>query len=89
MKLNLRKARIKNLLIKMENIFVLCINNMHYESSLEQRKIYQAFQNDFIKKNGLIRVVDETGEDYLYPAEFFVPITIPKEAENIFRKNNN
>ena len=69
----------------MENIFVLCINNEYYETSLERRKIYQAFQNDFIKKNGLIRVVDETGEDYLYPSEYFLRIEIPEEAEKIFK----
>ncbi len=69
----------------MENIFVLCINNEHYESSLERRKIYKAIQNDFIKKNGLIRVVDETGEDYLYPSEYFLRIEIPEEAEKIFK----
>ncbi len=70
----------------MENIFVLCINNEYYETSLERRKIYKAIQNDFIKKNGLIRVVDETGEDYLYPLEYFLRIEIPEETEKIFKE---
>ncbi|MCL5029437.1 MAG: hypothetical protein M1480_10540 [Bacteroidetes bacterium] len=67
--------------------YVICINNKHYEASLEIRKIYQAYENEF-SKNGLLKVVDETGEDYLYPTEFFMPITIPKELEILFNRNN-
>ena len=65
--------------------YVICINNKHYEASLETRKIYQAYENEF-SKNGLLKVVDETGEDYLYPVEYFVPISIPKELEILFQK---
>ena len=56
--------------------FVICVNNEDYPASLERRKIYQAISDPRADKHGLIRVVDESGEDYLYPANYFVPITL-------------
>lgn len=67
-----------------ETIFVLCINNQDYPASLEMRKIYQAFQSPRAAEHQLIRVIDESGEDYLYPAEYFIPIELPKAAEKMF-----
>lgn len=57
-----------------DTIFVLCINNQDYPASLEIRKIYQAFQSPRAAEHQLIRVIDESGEDYLYPAEYFIPV---------------
>jgi len=54
--------------------FVVCIRNEGYPASLEVRKIYRALPDDAAAKHDLIRVVDESGEDYLYPADFFLPI---------------
>jgi len=67
-----------------DTIFVLCINNQDYPASLEMRKIYQAFQSSRAAEHQLIRVIDESGEDYLYPAEYFIPIELPKAAEKMF-----
>jgi len=61
--------------------FVICIKNDGYPASLEPRKIYQMVPDESAEKHNLIRVVDESGDDYLYPAEFFVPIELPEAIE--------
>ena len=58
--------------------FVVCIVNS--EPDLEMRKIYQVLPDKIAEREGHLRVVDESGEDYLYPAEYFVAIEVPKEA---------
>lgn len=57
--------------------FAVCINNTDYPASLEQFKIYGVLHDDQAAEDGDIRVIDESGEDYLYPAEYFVPIKVP------------
>lgn len=59
--------------------FVVCVKNKGYEASLERRKIYLVVADPGAAKHRLIRVVDESGEDYLYPASFFSAITLPLE----------
>jgi hypothetical protein len=54
--------------------FVVCVRNARYDASLDVRKIYEAFPDASAEAHDLIRVVDESGEDYLYPSRFFVPI---------------
>ncbi|MDA0788215.1 MAG: hypothetical protein O2780_02025 [Proteobacteria bacterium] len=61
--------------------FVICIRNDEYPASLETRKIYASIPDLDAGKHGQIRVVDESGEDYLYPSDFFIPIDLPREAE--------
>ena len=56
---------------------VLCLRNDGYEVSLERRKIYQVVPDRDAGIHRQLRVVDESGEDYLYPAEFFAPIALP------------
>jgi hypothetical protein len=58
---------------------VECIGNDGYAASLERRKIYVALVDADAEKHGLLRVVDESGEDYLYPKAFFVPIALPQD----------
>lgn len=60
--------------------FVICIDNSEYPASLERRKIYETLEDPDAKKHGQIRVVDESGEDYLYPAECFVDANLPDET---------
>jgi len=67
------------------NSYVLCIDDGGYPASLEVRKVYVALPDHKANERGHIRVVDETGEDYLYPAELFVAITIPPEATSLFQ----
>jgi len=58
--------------------FVVCVKNKGYAASLERRKIYQVLPDPRASAHDLIRVIDESGEDYLYPADYFVPITLPQ-----------
>ena len=58
--------------------FVICLKNKGYEASLERRKIYQVLSDGPAAKLGLLRVIDESGEDYLYPQSFFAPIELPQ-----------
>ena len=60
--------------------FVLCVRN-HGAEDLEIRKIYQVLPDARAAKEKHFRVIDESGEDYLYPADYFVPVTLPREAE--------
>lgn len=68
----------------LETQFVICINNEEYPASLEVRKIYQLIPDVQATEHQLIRVIDESGEGYLYPAAYFVPIILPKAAETVF-----
>jgi hypothetical protein len=56
---------------------VVCIDNVSYAASLEKRKIYIALRDAAAEKHGLLRIVDESGEDYLYPRKSFRPIFLP------------
>ena len=64
--------------------FAVCIDNAGYPASLELRKIYQVLPDEKAAKHNLVRVIDESGEDYLYPQRFFVPIELPPAAEEAF-----
>jgi len=64
--------------------FALCIRNDSYEASLETRKVYRLVNDANAEAKALVRVIDESGEDYLYPADFFVPIVVPDEAATVF-----
>jgi hypothetical protein len=68
-------------LIKHAKHFVVCIRNEGYKVSLELRKIYQTIPDTEAERHHLLRVIDESGEDYLYPADFFLPIELPKAVE--------
>jgi hypothetical protein len=60
--------------------FLLCIKNNDYPASLEVRKVYQMIPDPTAAVRRFVRVVDESGEDYLYPEDYFVPIEVPKTA---------
>jgi hypothetical protein len=64
--------------------FAVCINNTTYPDDLKVRTIYQVLPDESAARSNYIRVVDETGEDYLYPAELFVIIDVPAEAQKAF-----
>jgi signal transduction histidine kinase len=67
---------------KPQSRFVLCIRNEDCED-LEARKIYQVLPDESAGKDGYIRVIDESGEDYVYPQDYFVPIELPQAAEKV------
>ena len=68
---------------KRTNEFVVCVRNEGYQASLELRKIYQAVPDTDAERHHLLRVVDESGEDYLYPQDFFLLIELPKAVEKV------
>ncbi|MGA7808297.1 hypothetical protein [Bradyrhizobium sp.] len=57
---------------------VVCVDNEGYPASLEKRKIYVALRDAAAEKHGLLRIIDESGEDYLYPKSFFRTIALPQ-----------
>jgi hypothetical protein len=59
---------------------VICLDNSGYEVSLERRKIYIAISDPKAARLGQIRVIDESGEDYLYPEKNFVPADLPQST---------
>jgi hypothetical protein len=61
--------------------FVVCVRNNDYPASLELRKLYRVVPDPEVAKHHQIRVVDESGEDYLYPERYFVPVPLPQTAE--------
>ena len=61
--------------------FVVCINNSDYPASLELHKIYRIIPDIDAESNGDLRVIDESGEDYLYPVSYFIPIKVPHKVE--------
>ena len=61
--------------------FVVCVKNKDYQASLELRKLYQVVADDAATKHHQVRVIDESGEDYLYPEEYFVPVELFQAAE--------
>ena len=60
---------------------VVCVDNKGYAASLEKRKIYVALRDSAAEKHGLLRVVDESGEDYLYPKASFRSIALPQAVK--------
>lgn len=66
--------------------FVVCVRNEGFGSSLEIRKIYGVIADGSASANHLLRIVDESGEDYLYPEDYFVPIELPDAVQQALRK---
>ena len=63
--------------------YVLCIDDGGYPESLEVRKVYEVLPDERAAVNNYIRVIDETGEDYLYPKKYFVSIELPPEVARV------
>ena len=61
----------------MKHKFLLCVDNQGYEASLEIRKLYEKIPDKEAERHNQVRIIDESGEDYLYPSEFFAPIRLP------------
>ena len=66
--------------------FAVCVNNSDYPASLELHKIYRVLPDDGAAAEGDLRVIDESGEDYLYPANRFVPIAVPEAVQKSLLK---
>ncbi len=66
----------------MKNKFLLCVNNEGYEASLEMRKLYENIPDKEAERHGQLRIIDESGEDYLFPASYFAPVKLLAETKN-------
>jgi hypothetical protein len=64
-----------------EKTFAVCVNNKGYPASLELRKLYQVIPDEQAARLRQIRVVDESGENYLYPEQYFAPVQLPQDTE--------
>jgi hypothetical protein len=60
---------------------VVCVDNDGYAVSLEKRKIYVALRDTAADKHGMLRIIDESGDDYLYPKALFRPIALPQAVK--------
>jgi hypothetical protein len=63
-----------------EHQFAICVGNQDYPASLELWKVYRVLPDDKAAKHQLVRVIDESGEDYLYSESWFVPIKLPQSS---------
>jgi len=74
---------------KRKHRFVLCLKAGTYKASLEPRKVYRVVEDPVAGSKCLLRVIDESGEDYLFPATLFVPIEVPERAVPAFAANES
>jgi hypothetical protein len=72
---------------KSTNRFVICVNNSEYPASLELRKVYRFVPDLDAEHDGDLRVIDESGEDYLYPAIYFVTVEFPQKTVRALTKS--
>jgi hypothetical protein len=78
-----KKSRLKNTWSKpVKHKFLLCVNNASYEASLELRKLYEKIPDKEAERHGQVRIIDESGEDYIYPADYFAPVRLLEETKN-------
>ena len=66
-------------------MFAICIDNTGYPASLERHKLYRVLADDDAAADGDSRVIDESGEDYLYPAEYFVLLDLPQSIDKVIK----
>lgn len=67
--------------------YAICVDNTDYPAALELRKIYRVLPDAGAAQDGDVRVIDESGEDYLYPADYFVIVDFPADAKRALRKS--
>ena len=67
--------------------FAICVDNSEYPAALELHKLYRVLPDEDAAKDGDVRIIDESGEDYLYPAEYFVVVAVPRRAAQALTKS--
>jgi hypothetical protein len=70
----------------MKSRYLLCIRNDDYPASLETRKVYEVLEDAEAAKYGQVRIIDESGEDYLYPESYFLPFEVSRSMEEALRR---
>ena len=66
----------------MKQKFLLCIGNEGYKASLEVRKLYETTPDKEAERHNQVRIIDESGEDYVYPSRFFAPVRLSIQTKN-------
>ena len=67
--------------------FAICVDSREYPASLELHKIYRVLPDKDAQADGDLRVIDESGEDYLFPADYFIPIDLPQTIVRALNKS--
>ena len=67
--------------------FAICVDNREYPASLELHKIYRVLPDKDAQADGDMRIIDESGEDYLFPADYFIPIDLPHTIVRALNKS--
>jgi hypothetical protein len=67
--------------------FVICVDTSEYPASLELHKIYRVLPDKEAQADGNMRIIDESGEDYLFPADYFIPIELPQSVVRALNKS--
>lgn len=73
---------------KSEPMFVVCVTNRGYAASLERHKIYRVLKDADAEEEGDLRVIDESGEDFLYPSKWFIPVDVPTKLKTSLLRTN-
>ncbi|HBB18562.1 MAG: hypothetical protein A3J94_12775 [Syntrophus sp. RIFOXYC2_FULL_54_9] len=66
----------------MKHKFLICVENEGYEASLETRKLYETLPDKEAELHNQVRIIDESGEDYLYPSNFFAPVRLSMQTRD-------
>jgi hypothetical protein len=66
--------------------FAICIHNGEYAGTLDLRKVYEVLEDAMAEKRNYLRVIDESGEDYLYPKSWFVSVAVPENVEQLLHE---
>ena len=67
--------------------YAICVENTEYPVALELHKVYRVLPDDDAAVDGDCRIIDESGEDYLYPVRYFVFISLPEDAEKVLKES--
>ena len=67
--------------------FAICVDNSEYPASLELHKIYRVLPDKDAQADGDMRIIDESGEDYLFPTDYFIPIDLPQTIVRALNKS--
>jgi hypothetical protein len=65
----------------MKKHYMICVSNRGYEASLEVRKVYEVLTDKTAEHHNQLRVIDESGEDYLFPKDYFAPVRLPSATK--------
>jgi hypothetical protein len=72
---------------KPTGLFAICVDNAEYPASLELHKVYRVVPDAEAEEEGDLRVIDESGEDYLYPVKYFVVVDLSQEIARTLSKS--